>query len=57
MKSGKGEHKKELARKNREIIRAWLKNNPDKTMTDCKKATGFSYLTVRKHIDAIKQEE
>ncbi len=56
MKSGKGEHKKDLARKNREIIRAWLKNNPDKTMTDCKNDTGFSYVTVRKHIDAIKQE-
>jgi predicted HTH transcriptional regulator len=56
MKSGKGEHKKELARKNREIIRAWLEKNPGKTVTDCKKDTGFSYLTIRKHIDAIKQE-
>ena len=56
MKAGRGEYKKEIARKNREIIRAWLKKNPDKTVTDCKKATGFSYLTVRKHIDAIKQE-
>ena len=56
MKAGKGEHKKELARKNREIIRAWLEKNPGKTVTDCKKDTGFSYITVRKHIDAIKQE-
>ena len=56
MKAGRGEYKKEIAKKNREIIRAWLKENPDKTLTDCKKATGFSYVTVRKHIDAIKQE-
>lgn len=56
MKAGRGEYKKEVSRKNREIIRAWLKKNPEKTLTDCKKDTGFSYLTVRKHIDAIKQE-
>ena len=56
MKSGRGEYKKEIARKNREIIRAWLEKNPDKTVTDCKNDTGFSYVTVRRHIDAIKQE-
>ena len=57
MKKGRGEYKKEIAKKNREIIRAWLKKNPDGTLTDCKNATGFSYVTVRRHIDAIKQEE
>ncbi len=57
MKAGRGDFKKEFARKNREIIRAWLKKNPDGTLTDCKNATGFSYITVRKHIDAIKQGE
>jgi len=57
MKAGRGEYKKEVSRKNREIIRAWLKKNPDKTLTDCKKDTGLSSVTVRKHIDAIKQEE
>jgi len=56
MKAGRGEYKKEVSRKNREIIRAWLEKNPDKTLTECKKDTGLSYLTVRKHIDAIKQE-
>ena len=56
MKNGRGEFKKEISRKNRDVIRAWLEKNPDKTLTDCKKATGFSYATVRKHIDAIKQE-
>ena len=56
MKAGRGEYKKEVSRKNREIIRAWLKKNPDKTVTDCKNETGFSYVTVRRHIDAIKQE-
>ncbi len=57
MKAGRGDFKKELARKNREIIRAYLKKNPDKTVTDCKNATGFAYATVRKHIEAIKQEQ
>ena len=56
MKAGRGEYKKEIARKNRDSIRAWLEKNPGKTLTECKKATGFSYATVRKHIDAIKQE-
>jgi len=56
MKSGRGEFKKEVSRKNREIIREWLKKNPDGTLTACKDATGFSYVTVKKHIDAIKQE-
>ena len=56
MKAGRGEYKKEIAIKNREIIREWLEKNPDKTLTDCKNATGFSYITVRKHVDAIKQE-
>ena len=57
MKSGRGEYKKEIARKNREIIRAWLEKNPDGTLTECKKATGFSYVTVRRHVDAIKNEK
>ena len=57
MKAGRGEYKKEISRKNREIIRAWLKKNPEKTATDCKNDTGFSYVTVRRHIDAINQEE
>lgn len=56
MKAGRGEFKKEVSRKNREIIREWLKENPDGTLTACKNATGFSYVTVKKHIDAIKQE-
>lgn len=57
MKAGRGEYKKEIARKNRERIRAWLEKNPGKTLTDCKKDTGFSYITIRKHVDAIKHEE
>ena len=57
MKSGRGEYKKEIARKNREIIMAWLEKNPDGTLTECKKATGFSYVTVRRHVDAIKNEK
>lgn len=56
MKAGRGDFKKEVARKNRETIRAWLEKNPDGTLTDCKNATGLAYATVRKHIDAIKQE-
>ena len=56
MKAGRGDFKKEVSRKNREIIRAWLKKNPDKTVTDCKNDTGLSYVTVRRHIEAIKQE-
>lgn len=56
MKAGRGEYKKEVSRKNREIIRAWLEKNPDGTLTQCKKETGFAYITVRKHVDAIKQE-
>ena len=56
MKAGRGDFKKEVSRKNRETIRAWLEKNPDGTLTDCKNATGFAYATVRKHIEAIKQE-
>lgn len=57
MKAGRGEFKKEVSRKNREIIREWLKKNPDGTLTACKDATGFSYATVRRHVDAIKNEK
>lgn len=57
MKAGRGEFKKEVSRKNREIIREWLKKNPGGTLTACKDATGFSYPTVRRHVDAIKQGE
>ena len=57
MKAGRGEYKKEIARKNRDKIRSWLKKNPDGTLTQCTKDTGFSYITVRKHVDAIKQEQ
>ena len=57
MKNGRGEFKKEVSRKNRDKIRAWLEKNPDGTLTECKKATGFSYVTVRRHVDAIKNEK
>jgi predicted ArsR family transcriptional regulator len=57
MKAGRGDFKKEIARKNREIIRAYLEKNPDKTLTDCKNDTGLAYATVRKHLDAIKKEQ
>ena len=57
MKNGRGEFKKEVSIKNREIIRAWMEKNPNGTLTDCKKATGFSYVTVRRHVDAIKNEK
>lgn len=56
MKAGRGEYKKEIARKNRDRIRAWLEKNPGKTLTECKNDTGLAYATVRKHIDAIKKE-
>lgn len=56
MKNGRGDFKKEVSKKNREIIRSWLEKNPDGTLTQCKKETGFAYITVRKHVDAIKQE-
>ena len=57
MKNGRGEYKKEISNLNRAKIREWLEKNPDGTLTQCKNDTGFSYVTVRRHVDAIKNEK
>ena len=56
-KEGRGQNKKELAKKNREIVRMWFEANPTSTITECIKSTSLSYPTVRKHIDAIQRGE
>lgn len=57
IKNGRGNYGRELSKKNRAIIKKWLKENQGSTITECIKATGLSYPTVRGHIDAIQKGE
>ena len=55
LKDGRGDFKKEIAKKNREVVRAFFKNNRDATIADCIRATGFVFKTVKGHVVAIQK--
>ena len=48
---------KTLSDNNKEAVKLFLHWNQGATIGDCCKATGLSYPTVRRHIDAIQAEE
>jgi DNA invertase Pin-like site-specific DNA recombinase len=50
---GRGLHKKEEAKRNRERIKQWFKDNPESTKKECCDALGISYLTLQRHLEAI----
>jgi len=54
---GRGRHMKTLSDNNKEAVKLFLHWNQGATIGDCCKATGLSYPTVRRHIDAIQAEE
>jgi predicted HTH transcriptional regulator len=56
MEEHRGRHRVELFKKNRELVREWLKENPSGTMKDCSVDLKLSYLTTRQHIKAVLKE-
>lgn len=56
MEDHRGKHRIKVFEINREAVRKWLKDNPEKTMKDCSIDLGLSYLTARNHIKAIINE-
>ncbi len=55
--TARGKHKTEEALRNKERVRAFFEGNKGAGVTACKRELNLSYLTVRKHIDAINSEE
>ena len=57
MKDGRGVHMIDLRDKNRNRIRAWAKDNPNGTLTDCGKDLKLSYNCITGHLQAISEEK
>lgn len=56
MKDFRGQHRVKVYMDNKEKVRNWLRDNPDKPMKKCAKDLGLSYLTARRHIGVILNE-
>lgn len=54
---GRGVNKTALGKENKKRVATWFEKNPGATIKECCDALGFSYKTVRKHIDDIKKGE
>jgi len=54
---GRKRRSAQIKKKNRETIVKWFSDNPDSTITDCCKGLGFTYQTVKNHIDEINLGE
>jgi len=54
---GRGRHRKQISDENKTTVKLYFHWNPGASIGDCCKATGLSYPTVRRHIDAIQAEE
>ena len=50
---GRGQNKVEQAKKNRELVRVFFEENDGSTIIECQRKLGFSYMTVRGHLDEI----
>ncbi len=50
---GRGMHGKEIGDKNRAKIIKWMEDNPNKTLKEIAEGTGFSVLTVGKHLKRL----
>ena len=57
VKDGRGKHKKDVAKQNRQNIIEFFALNPDSSITDCSKELGLTWLTVQKHIKEINGGE
>lgn len=53
---GRGANKKIDAKRNKNAVRDWFKQNPDSTITECCKGLGLTYTPVRKHLNALIEE-
>ena len=54
---GRGAHKKRDAAKNKERVRKWFVDNPGTTITECCNGLHLSYVPVRKHLNALLEEQ
>lgn len=57
IKDGRGLHNKSIAEENKTAIKTWFRANPGSTITECCESLGLTYITVRKHLDALKNEK
>jgi hypothetical protein len=55
MKDGRGQHMAKRALETRRKIKEYMKSNPDALKLDVCKAVGITYLTLRKHVEAIEK--
>lgn len=54
---GRVRRSKAMAHKNKELIKNWLVDKPDSTITEICRGVGLSYPTVRRHIDELAKEQ
>lgn len=57
VRDGRGDHSKKVAMKNRKVIKCFFRGNPDATIIECTRATGFAFRTIKRHLVAILEEE
>ncbi len=57
IKSAHGKHRILVAEENRAKVKTFFADNPDCSIADCQRQLNLTYITVRKHIDAINSEE
>lgn len=53
---GRGRNKKAIAEKNYLIVKQWMTQNKEKTITECAQEVGLSYKTVMKHARRFSEE-
>ena len=57
LKNGRGQHMKKILESNREAVRKFLSTSENPTLKDVCENTGLSYITARKHVNAIQSGE
>ena len=54
---GRGLNKKADAMLNKEYVRLWFEQNPGGTISECCRGLKLTYKTVRRHMNALIQEQ
>ena len=54
IKDGRGQKQMEEGAENKNAVKCYFKDNPGSTITECCRTLGLTYLTVKKHINSLK---
>ena len=56
VKKDQGSGQRRIGDNNRERVRKWFLSNPDMTVSDCAKALGLTWPTVKRHVVSIQNK-